>query len=1412
MTRNIVQKLRLFFFCLLVFGLSFSLFPLARAQAADWASENVSTVEIVADDYDANCSQTTGLCDFFDKQGGRLYLEAGDTHVGFWGGSRAFDRYREDIYNVEDSWEDRSDNVPDSSTLTVNGSTATLVFQQTGTDVSFATTYTFNEHDSQVLVNGQITYLADKKVVTESIRTGIEDDFTETALDPFDPLTLSDSVQLDAMDSATGWTTGGVATVAATTTPAYVKEGSASLALTLTDDADASSDQANLIKTFSATNTASRQYLSFDFFPTRRMKFFVYLYSGSDSNYRYLQTRWLPGDGTWKNFHWDFKNTWSAQVGSFNPDAITKIMILSYDNNNSFPSGAVTYLYLDNLRLSGDIAGGDFDMGANPYLGTWHCSSGDWYVDTTAANQGGGALKWTGANFSSQANCQQYTSLEEVGNGTSTPEMLSDISAADYLAADIYSDCASTKVKFGLGDSAGASYDGAVEMDVPANRWATFKWSFHDDYGQAALINLAQIHKYFAYVTAPNSSCVIRLDNLRIGQYNSANKIFDSGSFAYLESGQSTAFSPRIFRTGDSAFIYGKDFGAEHIELLKRNDATRTIDAYIYEQDMHFFSADTARTSVFTQDVATYYKEVSRALGAESEGTIVYEFAPAAPHEVVKSRWPRAFRAAYSLSEDDLYLGSSRAFYYGTSSSTSPTYGQTGLLAHNLRTSKNVWATDAHWNDAPTLAWFDEAFNDGLEIAMHTPGSTQDTRTVIEPVLSRVAARYGTRQWVDHSITNNHEALAEKGAFPTVDSADNTTSSGLYILDLLNASGFKYGWAETGRGLVNLFGQAYSSGSPLPHRSQVIDEESWTAPFYIFGRVFGDNYVDFVATDGGGDVTSIQDEVIDNRGLELTYTHSHGNTVPVYNAATSYFNQSGSDYTLKSDVDDIFAWLEEKQEAGTLWVNQVSRIFDWLLASDQVTITARTGDTSTVHNGSDQALSGLTLVNQGGNINYAKINDEYQIYVTDADVVLPKLAADAQVEVEINTGTYSTTLPRVSNVSPHFDVDEASYEAATGLVNLVLDYVEPCDTNYATCVVSPALATTTVVNYQRPFWNATSTIDAAGTTTLTNLIAAETTATLSAVALDVVPDSGSVAVVVSTWNTSGDYAKAWTETGSAADVVTTHTVGDLVPGSYYVVSYTHDADPAVVLATLQADGDGQITFEYSAGYSSVAFSVLADGTNPAAFALLAPSNRWTINSNSATVTFSWSASTDSESALDKYQLFINGALSQDNLASTTLTTTATLDCGQDYTWYVKAIDRNANASVTASRQFQISCPSGVSGSRRVSTVAKPAVTAPARLPTVAPAATPALGAFSQPLSFNQTHPDVRRLQAFLNAHGFPVASAGPGAPGQETNYFGRLTQQALGRFQLQNQLIATSADPAFGYLGPKTRALISAWK
>lgn len=76
--------------------------------------------------------------------------------------------------------------------------------------------------------------------------------------------------------------------------------------------------------------------------------------------------------------------------------------------------------------------------------------------------------------------------------------------------------------------------------------------------------------------------------------------------------------------------------------------------------------------------------------------------------------------------------------------------------------------------------------------------------------------------------------------------------------------------------------------------------------------------------------------------------------------------------------------------------------------------------------------------------------------------------------------------------------------------------------------------------------------------------------------------------------------------------------------------------------------------------------------------------------------------------------------------------------------------------------------------------------------------------FDENLSRRDEDADVHLLQKFLNIMGFRLAVSGPGAPGEETSYFGPLTKAALVKFQT-----SVGITPATGNFGPETRNFVN---
>lgn len=117
---------------------------------------------------------------------------------------------------------------------------------------------------------------------------------------------------------------------------------------------------------------------------------------------------------------------------------------------------------------------------------------------------------------------------------------------------------------------------------------------------------------------------------------------------------------------------------------------------------------------------------------------------------------------------------------------------------------------------------------------------------------------------------------------------------------------------------------------------------------------------------------------------------------------------------------------------------------------------------------------------------------------------------------------------------------------------------------------------------------------------------------------------------------------------------------------------------------------------------------------------------------------------------------------------------------------------------------------------QTTTSSEPTTTTTTATPTTALTPTPISApvvspVFSGSLFGGLNNPDVKRLQQLLNSDpDTRLAASGPGSPGNETSYFGSITEQAVQKFQLKYGVVASSADPGYGYVGPKTRAMLQA--
>lgn len=351
------------------------------------------------------------------------------------------------------------------------------------------------------------------------------------------------------------------------------------------------------------------------------------------------------------------------------------------------------------------------------------------------------------------------------------------------------------------------------------------------------------------------------------------------------------------------------------------------------------------------------------------------------------------------------------------------------------------------------------------------------------------------------------------------------------------------------------------------------------------------------------------------------------------------------------------------------------------------------------------------------------------------------------------------------------------YDAASAdgkIDKIAYNWSEPIDTDNSAAPVAADLPTTLLPDGSTADFTSATISDPTGSTS---------TITVTGVTGQVTANTAAASTAI-----SGDLSALWVDGAANTPHATIATASE---------SIVDEAAPAV-LTVSPANGAEQqsrgaeptITFSEAMDTGSATFS-----TNPS----LTYSQTW--SNSDKTVTFSHTDAYDER--IDVY-----ASLTAGNAAAGTVVTAQSLP----YNFIFSTVG-SSNGGGGSSHS------SGGGSSSNNDDDADTGTTTPAPTTTEAQLAaliaqlqalqaqagvTVSTGSFTRDLTLGSTGEDVRALQAYLNAHGFAVASTGPGSKGSETTTFGSLTQAALAKWQA-----SVGISPAAGYFGPKTRAYVA---
>jgi len=342
------------------------------------------------------------------------------------------------------------------------------------------------------------------------------------------------------------------------------------------------------------------------------------------------------------------------------------------------------------------------------------------------------------------------------------------------------------------------------------------------------------------------------------------------------------------------------------------------------------------------------------------------------PMPVRISRLPRGYRAALSFTDhaDQSSLDKMRALLFGDSRAK-PSAATGGFIGHGLGLTKTVFTIQKgnYSEQLDNADYFGDLVQavglvENFEVGSHSPSGLPDKPKGGLSSLERLAAlneaggNDGGRPglvWIDHQPDTNCEAVTNLGWNP---------NSTWYMLQGLRKLGFKFFWSGEDvtlkRGELNLL-QPRAPGAriKLMYTNNMFDGGTgekdrlylWPSVWTFFKR---DRFYAMYSGEA-------LDRLVKEEGVHIAHSYLDSLRRRGRYVNRSHLVETKARLRTRPEMEEFLQRLEDRQNAGDLWVTGAGFLFDHMAKLPDVSIEYMPDGSCTVTNSGDSGLKGLTL-------------------------------------------------------------------------------------------------------------------------------------------------------------------------------------------------------------------------------------------------------------------------------------------------------------------------------------------------------------------------------------------------------------------------------------------------------------------